>query len=136
MLLFDPTYIILVAIPSMILMGAASWYVRHANTKWSQIRASSGLTGHQAAQRLISTGNLYGVQVQGTGGQLSDHYDPRNNTLFLSQGVASSPSVAAVAIAAHELGHAMQDAEEYFPMKVRSALVPAVSIGSNLGWIL
>jgi Zn-dependent membrane protease YugP len=74
--------------------------------------------------------------VQGTAGQLSDHYDPRNKTLFLSQGVANSPSVAAVAISAHELGHALQDAEEYFPMKVRSMLVPAVNIGSNLGWIL
>jgi len=136
MLFFDPTYIILVAIPSMILMGAASWYVRHANTKWSQIRASSGLTGAQAAQRLISTGNLYGVQVQGTPGELTDHYDPRNKTLFLSNTVANVPSVAAVAIAAHELGHAMQDADEYFPMKVRSALVPAVNIGSNLGWFL
>lgn len=136
MLFFDPTYIILVAIPSMILMGAASWYVRHANTKWSQIRASSGLTGAQAAQRLISTGNLYGVQVQGTPGELTDHYDPRNKTLFLSNSVANVPSVAAVAIAAHELGHALQDAEEYFPMKLRSALVPAVNIGSNLGWIL
>ena len=133
---FDPTYIILVAIPSMILMGAASWYVRHANTKWSQIRASSGLTGAQAAQRLISTGNLYGVQVQGTPGELTDHYDPRNKTLFLSNTVANVPSVAAVAIAAHELGHALQDAEEYFPMKVRSALVPVVNIGSNLGWFL
>ena len=136
MLFFDPTYIILVAIPSMILMGAASWYVRHANTKWSQIRASSGLTGAQAAQRLISTGNLYGVQVQGTPGELTDHYDPRNKTLFLSNTVANVPSVAAVAIAAHELGHAMQDADEYFPMKVRSALVPVVNIGSNLGWFL
>jgi Zn-dependent membrane protease YugP len=136
MLFFDPTYIILVAIPSMILMGAASWYVRHANTKWSQIRASSGLTGAQAAQRLISTGNLYGVQVQGTPGELTDHYDPRNKTLFLSNTVANVPSVAAVAIAAHELGHALQDAEEYFPMKVRSALVPVVNIGSNLGWFL
>ena len=136
MLFFDPTYIILVAIPSMILMGAASWYVRHANSKWSQIRASSGLTGAQAAQRLISTGNLYGVQVQGTPGNLTDHYDPRNKTLFLSNTVANVPSVAAVAIAAHELGHALQDAEEYFPMKVRSALVPVVNIGSNLGWFL
>ena len=110
--------------------------MRHAYNKWSKIRASSGLTGHQAAQRLISTGNLYGVQVQGTSGQLSDHYDPRNKTLFLSEGVAHSPSVAAVAISAHELGHAMQDAEDYFPMRVRSMLVPAVNIGSNLGWIL
>jgi Zn-dependent membrane protease YugP len=135
MFFFDPMYLIFM-IPALALMGFASWYVRHAYNKWSQVRASSGLTGHQAAQRLISTGNLYGVQVQGTGGQLSDHYDPRNKTLFLSQGVANSPSVAAVAIAAHELGHALQDAEEYFPMKVRSMLVPAVNIGSNLGWIL
>ena len=135
MFFFDPMYLCFM-IPAIALMGFASWYVRHAYNKWSQVRATSGLTGHQAAQRLISTGNLYGVQVQGTAGQLSDHYDPRNKTLFLSQGVANSPSVAAVAIAAHELGHALQDAEEYFPMRVRSMLVPAVNIGSNLGWIL
>ena len=135
MFFFDPLYFIFM-IPAFILMAAASWYVRHANSKWSQIRASSGLTGAQAAQRLISTGNLYGVQVQGTPGELTDHYDPRNKTLFLSETVANVPSVAAVAIAAHELGHAMQDAEDYFPMRVRSALVPAVNIGSNLGWFL
>ena len=135
MFFFDPMYLIFM-IPAIALMGFASWYVRHAYNKWSKVRASSGLTGHQAAQRLISTGNLYGVQVQGTAGQLSDHYDPRNKTLFLSQGVANSPSVAAVAISAHELGHALQDAEEYFPMRIRSMLVPAVNIGSNLGWIL
>jgi Zn-dependent membrane protease YugP len=135
MFFFDPMYLIFM-IPAFLLMAFASWYVRHAYTKWSQIRATSGLTGSQAAQRLISTGNLYGVQVQGTAGQLTDHYDPRNKTLFLSQGVANSPSVAAVAISAHELGHALQDAEEYFPMRVRSMLVPAVNIGSNLGWIL
>ena len=135
MFFFDPMYLCFM-IPAIALMGFASWYVRHAYNKWSQVRASSGLTGHQAAERLISTGNLYGVQVQGTAGQLSDHYDPRNKTLFLSEGVARSPSVAAVAISAHELGHALQDAEEYFPMRVRSMLVPAVNIGSNLGWIL
>ena len=135
MFIFDPFYFIFM-IPALVLLGLASWYVRHAYSKWSQVRATSGLTGHQAAQRLISTCNLYGVQVQGTAGQLTDHYDPRNKTLFLSQGVANSPSVAAVAISAHELGHALQDAEEYFPMKVRSMLVPAVNIGSNLGWIL
>jgi Zn-dependent membrane protease YugP len=135
MFFFDPMYLIFM-IPAFVLMGFASWYVRHAYSKWSQVRATSGLTGHMAAQRLISTGNLYGVQVQGTAGQLTDHYDPRNKTLYLSPGVADSPSVASVAIAAHELGHAMQDAEEYFPMKIRSMLVPAVNIGSNLGWIL
>ncbi len=135
MFFFDPMYLCFM-IPAIALMGLASWYVRHAYNKWSQVRATSGLTGHQAAQRLISTGNLYGVQVQGTAGQLSDHYDPRNKTLFLSEGVAHSPSVAAVAISAHELGHAMQDAEDYFPMRIRAMLVPAVNIGSNLGWIL
>jgi Zn-dependent membrane protease YugP len=135
MFFFNPMYLIFM-IPAFILVGITSWYVRHAYSKWSQVRASSGLTGHQAAQRLISTGNLYGVQVQGTAGQLTDHYDPRNKTLFLSHGVADSPSVAAVAISAHELGHALQDAEEYFPMRFRSMLVPAVNIGSNLGWIL
>jgi Zn-dependent membrane protease YugP len=132
---FDPMYLCFM-IPAIALMGFASWYVRHAYNKWSQIRATSGLTGHQAAQRLISTGSLYGVQVQGTAGELTDHYDPRNKTLFLSPGVANSPSVAAVAISAHELGHALQDAEDYFPMRIRSMLVPAVNIGSNLGWIL
>jgi Zn-dependent membrane protease YugP len=133
---FDINYLLCVALPSIILMGLASWYVRSSFSKWSQIRATSGLTGTQAAQRLISTGNLYGVQVQGTQGQLSDHYDPRDKTLYLSNSVANSPSVASVAVAAHELGHAMQDADEYFPMKVRSFLVPMVQIGSNFGWIL
>ena len=135
MFYFDPMYFIFM-IPAFIIMALASWYVRSSYNKWSRIRATSGLTGAQAAQRLISTGNLYGVQVAATQGQLSDHYDPRNKTLFLSQGVYGSPSVAAVAIAAHELGHALQDAEEYFPMRIRSFLVPVVNIGSNLGWIL
>ena len=132
---FDPTYFIFM-IPAFILMGLTSWYVRSSYAKWSRVRAGSGLTGAQAAQRLISNGNLYGVQVQGVAGELTDHYDPRNKTLFLSNGVANSPSVASVAIAAHELGHAMQDADEYFPLRFRSAIVPVVNIGSNLGWIL
>ncbi|HEU0297543.1 MAG TPA: zinc metallopeptidase [Anaerolineales bacterium] len=135
MFFFDPLYLIFM-IPAFILMSIASWYVRHTYNKWSQIRASSGLTGAQAAQRLVSTGNLYGVQIEATPGELSDHYDPRTKTLRLSQGVANVSSVAAVAIAAHELGHALQDAEEYFPMKIRGALVPMVNIGSNLGWIM
>src|SRR5512144_1269546 len=135
MFFFNPLYWIFM-IPAILLMGLSSWYVRSAYNKWSKIRAGSGLTGAQAAQRLINNSNLYGVQVQGTAGQLTDHYDPRDKTLYLSRGVADSPSVASVAVAAHELGHAMQDAEGYFPMTVRSALVPAVSIGSNLGWIV
>jgi len=135
MFFLDPTYLIFM-LPALLLMGLASWYVKSAYDKWGRVRANSGLTGHQAAQRLISTGNLYGLQIQGVAGNLTDHYDPRNNTLYLSQGVANSPSVASLAVAAHELGHAMQDAEEYFPLRFRSALVPMVNIGSNLGWIL
>ncbi|HCK65214.1 MAG TPA: zinc metallopeptidase [Anaerolineae bacterium] len=132
---FDINYLIFM-IPAFILMGITSWYVRHAYSKWSRIRASSGLTGVDATRRLISINGLTGLQIQGTPGELTDHYDPRNNTLFLSNSVANVPSVAALAIAAHELGHAQQDAEEYFPMRLRGFLVPMVNIGSNLGWIL
>jgi Zn-dependent membrane protease YugP len=135
MYFFDPNYFIFM-IPAFILMAITSGYVRSSYKKWSQVRVSSGLTGAQAAERLISSGGLYGVQVAGTQGELSDHYDPRDKTLYLSKGVYQAPSVAAVAIAAHELGHAKQDAEGYFPMRMRSFLVPAVNIGSNLGWVL
>ena len=135
MFFFDPTYLIFM-IPAFIIMAITSGYVRSSYKKWSKVRVSSGLTGAQAAERLISSGGLYEVKVAGTPGELSDHYDPRNKTLYLSQGVYGTPSVAAVAIAAHELGHAQQDAEGYGPMRIRSFLVPAVNIGSNLGWIL
>ncbi len=132
---FSPTYLIYM-IPAFILMALTSWYVKAAYNKWSRVQASSRLTGAQAAQRLMSTGGMYGVQIQSVAGNLTDHYDPRNKTLYLSQGVANVASVASLAIAAHELGHAMQDAEDYFPLRFRSALVPMVNIGSNLGWIL
>ncbi|HUG33952.1 MAG TPA: zinc metallopeptidase [Anaerolineales bacterium] len=144
MFFLDPLYLIFM-IPAFILMGLTSWYVRHAYNKWSQIRNSSGLTGSQAAQQLIAQAPYYSegsgtslrdVRVLGIGGNLTDHYNPQDKTLHLSPGVANAPSVAAVAIAAHELGHALQDAEGYLPMRVRGALVPMVSIGSNLGWIL
>jgi len=85
---------------------------------------------------LIQAGGLSGVQIEGIAGNLTDNYDPRDKVLRLSRGVYASSSVAALAIAAHELGHAMQDKEEYFPLRLRSAIVPAVSIGSYLGWIL
>ncbi|MDP1714439.1 MAG: zinc metallopeptidase [Anaerolineales bacterium] len=135
MFLFNPTYLIYM-IPAFILMAITSWYVKAAYNKWSRVPAQSRLTGAQAAQKLISTGGLYGLQIQGVAGQMTDHYDPRNKTLFLSNGVATGASVAALAIAAHELGHAMQDGEDYFPLKFRAALVPIVNIGSNLGWFL
>jgi len=135
MFFFSPTYLMYM-IPAFILMGLTSWYVKSAYKKWSQVPAQSRLTGTQAAQQLINAGNLYGVQVASIAGNLTDNYDPRQKTLFLSQGVANVASVASVAIAAHELGHAMQDAEDYFPLRFRAALVPIVNLGSNLGWIL
>ena len=135
MFFFNPAYLLFMA-PAFLLMMFTSWYVKHAYNKWSKVPARSHLTGAQAAQRLISSGNLYGVQIQGVAGNLSDHYDPRDKTLYLSQGVANVASVASVAVAAHELGHALQDADEYLPLRFRAALVPAVNIGSNLGWIL
>jgi Zn-dependent membrane protease YugP len=122
--------------PAFLLMLLVQWYVNSAYSKWSKVPARSRITGSQAAQRLISQGGLYGVRIEPAQGHLTDHYDPRNKVLRLSQGVYQSPSVAALAIAAHELGHAMQDQEGYFPLRLRAALVPAVSIGSYLGWIL
>lgn len=133
-LFLDPTYMLFM-IPAFILMLIAQGYVNGAYKKWSQVRAATGLTGSQAAERLISAGGL-NVDVDQIRGNLTDNYDPRQKILHLSQGVFNSPSVAAVAIAAHELGHAMQDQDGYFPLRLRAAMVPAVNIGSYLGWIL
>ncbi|MBE7433684.1 MAG: zinc metallopeptidase [Anaerolineales bacterium] len=135
MFFFDPTYLIFM-IPAFILMALTSWYVKAAYNKWSRVAAGSRFSGYEATRRLIASGGLHGVKIQGTPGEMTDHYDPRDKTVYLSQGVANSPSVASLAIAAHELGHAQQDAEDYFPLKFRGTLVPLVNIGSNLGWIL
>jgi len=135
MYFYNSTYLIFMA-PAFILMMLTSWYVKSAYNKWSKVPSNSRMTGAQAAQRLIANSGLYGVTVEGVRGNLSDHYDPRTKTLRLSQGVANNASVAAVAIAAHELGHALQDSEDYIPLRFRAALVPAVNIGSWMGWIL
>jgi Zn-dependent membrane protease YugP len=134
MLFLDPTYMLFM-IPAFVLMLIAQGYVNGAYKKWSNVTARSRLTGAQAAERLISAGGL-NVDVDGIRGNLTDNYDPRKKVLHLSEGVYNSPSVAALSIAAHELGHAMQDQDGYFPLRLRAALVPAVNIGSYLGWIL
>ncbi len=134
MLFFDPTYMIYM-LPAIILMLVTQGYVNSAYRKWSQIMARSRLTGAEVAQRLISAGGL-DVDVEGVHGKLTDNYDPRQKVLHLSEGVYNSSSVAALAITAHELGHAMQDRDGYFPLRLRAAMVPAVNIGSYLGWIL
>lgn len=122
-------------VPAFILMALTSWYVKASYNKWSQVRVRSGLTGAEAARRLAYSAGL-NIRLEAIAGEMTDHYDPRDKVLRLSRGVGEVPSVAAVAIAAHELGHAMQDAQEYFPLRLRAALVPAVNIGSNLGWVL
>jgi hypothetical protein len=135
MFFFNPTYLMYM-LPAIILMMVVQFYVNSAYKKWSRVPARSRLTGAQAAQRLIQRGGLYQVSVEGVAGNLTDHYDPRSKVLRLSQGVYQGSSVASLAIAAHELGHAMQDQDGYFPLRLRAALVPAVNIGSYLGWIL
>ena len=132
---FNSQYLIYM-IPAFILMALTSWYVKSAYRRWLNVPARSRMTGYQAAQRLITSAGLYGIQIDGIRGNLTDNYDPRSKTLHLSQGVAEGASVASLAVAAHELGHAMQDQEGYLPLRFRSALVPMVNIGSNLGWIL
>ena len=134
-MLLNPYYVIFMA-PAFIIMMITQFYVSSAYRKWSKVPARSRLTGAQAAQRLINSGNLYEVQIQPIGGNLTDNYDPRSKVLHLSRGVYENSSVASMAIAAHELGHAVQDQEAYFPLRFRAALVPAVNIGSYLGWIL
>jgi Zn-dependent membrane protease YugP len=135
-MLFLNSQYLMFMLPAFLLMLLAQWYVNSAYRKWSQVVARNRMTGAQAAQRLISSGGLYGVTIESIRGKLTDHYDPRSKTLCLSEGVYQSSSVAALAIAAHELGHAMQDQDGYFPLRLRAALVPAVNIGSYLGWIL
>lgn len=135
MYLFSPNYLMYM-LPAFILMLVTQWYVNSSYRKWSQVPNRNRLSGAEAAQRLIRNGGLNDVRIEGVGGKLTDHYDPRQKVLRLSEGVYQGQSVAAVAIAAHELGHAMQDQEAYFPLRLRAALVPAVNIGSTLGWIL
>jgi Zn-dependent membrane protease YugP len=135
MFFFDPQYLLCMA-PAFILMIVVQWYVKSAYSKWDKVPARSRLSGAQAAQRLIDAGGLYNVNIESVHGRLSDHYDPRKKVLRLSQGVYQGSSIAALAITAHELGHAMQDKDGYFPLRLRAAMVPAVNIGSYLGWIL
>lgn len=131
---FNSGYLIFM-LPAFLVMMLAQWYVNSAYSRWSRVPSRSGLSGAEVARRLVERGGL-NVSVEQVGGRLSDHYDPRGKVLRLSAGVAQSSSVAAAAIAAHELGHAVQDREDYAPLRIRAALVPMVNIGSWLGWIL
>ena len=132
---FDPRYF-LFALPALALVMFAQARVRSAYGRYSQVRNSYGLTGADAARRLLDRAGLTYVPVRVVPGDLSDNYDPQQKVLNLSQGVANAPSVAALGIAAHEIGHALQDAQSYAPLRVRASLVPATNIGSQLGFYI
>ncbi len=127
---------LLYMIPGLLLSLFAQFKVKGAYNKWSQVRNYHNLTGLETAEQLKPRVGLENVKLTRAQGTLTDHYDPRNETLALSQGVADQPSVAAMAITAHELGHAMQDKTSYGPMRLRTAIVPLVSFGSNIGVIM
>ena len=131
---FDPTYI-LVLIGAAICM-IASARVNSTFNKYSKYRSMSGMTGAQAAERILQSAGIYDVTVQHVSGRLTDHYDPRNKTLNLSDSVYASASVAAVGVAAHECGHAIQHQKNYVPLTIRGALVPVANFGSALAWPL
>jgi hypothetical protein len=130
MFYWDPMYFVF-ALPALLLAFYAQWRVRSAYNRYLKVPNAGRLTGAQAAERLLQTAGLY-VNLEGIQGQLTDHYDPRSKVLRLSQQVAYSPSVAAVGIVAHEVGHAQQDAQAYLPLKLRSGLVPVVNATSWL----
>ena len=131
MFYWDPTYI-LVLIGMVICMGASA-LVNSAMNKYSRVRNGSGVTGEEAARRILNSEGLYNVQIECLSSDRGDHYDPRTNTVRLSRSNFTQPSVTAVGVAAHECGHAIQHAKGYAPLNFRSALVPVANIGSHLG---
>ncbi len=136
MFIFD-TYYLLFLIPGMILAGIAALITKSTFAKYSRVPASSGITGAQAAQMLLDSEGIQDVRIEPVRGFLSDHYDPMSRTLRLSPDVYGSHSLAAIGVACHEAGHALQHARGYAPLMIRSALVPLASFGSNMAiWFL
>lgn len=129
--LLDPTYLLVII--GMVISLVASARVKSTFNKYSSVRSMSGLTGEQAARRILDRAGLTAIGVEHVRGKLSDHYDPRTKTVRLSDSTFGSASVAAVGVAAHECGHALQHNEGYAPLQIRSALVPIANIGSKLG---
>lgn len=129
---WDPTYI-LVIIGAIICM-AASGMVKSTFNKYSKYRSMSGMTGAQAAQRILDAAGIHDVQIRHISGSLTDNYNPMQKTLNLSDAVCNSTSVAAIGVAAHECGHAIQHAKKYAPLSIRSAFVPIANLGSTLAW--
>lgn len=129
---FDWTYLLLIA--GLVLSLLVSANMNSTVAKYSRVRSHSGLTGAEAASRILRAAGVTGVSVQPTSGQLTDHYDPRTKVVRLSETSYNSSSLTAVGVAAHECGHAIQDAYNYGPLKLRSAIVPIANFGSQLSW--
>ncbi|TGD21031.1 zinc metallopeptidase [Companilactobacillus suantsaicola] len=126
---FGPSYFLVII--GLVISLWASWYVNHNFKKYDQVTSQSGTSGAQAARFILDNAGLQDVQILRTSGNLTDNYNPTNKTLNLSESTFDSTSVAAIGVAAHECGHAIQDQTGYVPMRARAALVPAVNLGSN-----
>lgn len=132
---FDPLYLVF-ALPGLLLGMWAQSRVKRAFNKYARVRTMRNVTGAEVARALLDSQGLHGVAIEETNGFLTDHYDPRGKVLRLSTDVYRTPSIAAAGVAAHEMGHALQDDSGYIPLHIRSGLVPAVQFGSRLGpWV-
>ncbi|MFC6323933.1 zinc metallopeptidase [Companilactobacillus baiquanensis] len=127
--LFDPTFILIII--GLVISLWASWYVKHNFNKYDQYPSQRGVTAKEAARFILDKAGLSNIQIKQVQGNLTDNYNPGDKTLNLSESTYDSTSVAAIGVAAHECGHAIQDQKNYMPMRVRSAIVPAVNLGSN-----
>ena len=128
---YDYWYIVLV-MPAVILSLIASVRVNSTFKQYSRVRSQRGITGAEAARRVLDSNGLYSVKIERVRGNLTDHFDPRSNTIYLSDSVHDSPSTAAIGVAAHEAGHAVQHAVGYTPIKIRAAIIPVTNFASRL----
>lgn len=131
---WDPTYILVII--GMVICLLASARVKSTYAKFNRVRSHSGITAAEAAEKILHGAGIYDVEIRHISGDLTDNYDPSNRVLNLSDATFRSSSVAAIGVAAHECGHAIQDAESYAPLKIRGAIVPVVNFGATISWPL
>lgn len=129
---YDPTYILVIA--GALLCLLASWRVNGSFSKYSRVFSSRRITAEQVAEMILRDAGIFDVRIERIHGNLTDHYSPGEKVLRLSDSVFGSPSVAAIGVAAHECGHAIQHSKNYLPIRIRTAIVPVVNIGSRLSW--
>ena len=130
---FDPLYFLILI--SVVIAMVAQYKVKSTYSKYSRVRSDLGLTGAQAAQKILNMNGIYDVSIQHIAGDLTDNYNPRNKVLSLSDAVYNSTSIAAIGVAAHECGHAIQHDVGYAPLLIRNTIAPVVNIASSLSWI-